>query len=152
MLEIKYDIGTAAKQCTTLYRRIMSALCHRDCNEGHCREEMMNEKLSGWWRLNRCPATNLAAFRWTCSTCLIWVCCWGFQIDQGYSSFGHTRVWYALSLTEVGHDFKLRLMNTSVCKALPVLIQKLADNRAGRPISRAFIYINAIPKRLFSRN
>ena len=37
------DIGTAAK----LYRRIISALCCRDCNEGHCREEMMDETLSG---------------------------------------------------------------------------------------------------------
>ena len=36
----KYDIGTATKLCTTLYRRMMSALCRRDCNEGHCREEL----------------------------------------------------------------------------------------------------------------
>ena len=42
----KYDIGTATKLCTTVYRRIMSARCRRDCNEGHCREEMMEEKLA----------------------------------------------------------------------------------------------------------
>ena len=73
------DIGTAAKLYTTLYRRIMSALCCHDCSEGHCREEMMEETLSGWWGLNRRPATNLAALRWTCSICLILVCCWGFK-------------------------------------------------------------------------
>ena len=49
-------------------------------------------------------------------------------MDQEYSSFGRTRVSYALSLTEVGLDFKLHLMNTSVYKALPVSIQKLSDN------------------------
>ena len=43
----KCDVGTATKLCTTLYRRIMSARCHRDYNEGHCREEMMEETLSG---------------------------------------------------------------------------------------------------------
>ena len=42
----KYDIGTATKLCTTLYRRKVSARCCRDCNEGHCREEMMEETLS----------------------------------------------------------------------------------------------------------
>ena len=41
------------------------------------------------------------------------------------------------SIFEVAHDFKLRLMNTSVCKALPVLIWKLSDNRAGHPIRKA---------------
>ena len=28
----------------------------------------------------------------------------------------------ALSLTELGHDFKLRMMNPSVCEALPVML------------------------------
>ena len=38
-----------SKLCTTLYtgRRTMSARCRQDCNEGHCREEMMEETLSG---------------------------------------------------------------------------------------------------------
>ena len=47
----KYDIGTATKLFTTLYRRMMSARCRRDCNEGHCREEMMEETntLSTWY-------------------------------------------------------------------------------------------------------
>ena len=43
----KYVISTATKLCTTLHRRMMSTPCHRDCNEGHCREEMMEETLSG---------------------------------------------------------------------------------------------------------
>ena len=44
----KYDIGTATKLCTILYSRMMSARCRWDCNEGHCREEMMMEEtLSG---------------------------------------------------------------------------------------------------------
>ena len=44
----KYDnYGTATKLCTTLYRRMMSARCRRDCNECHCREEMLVETLSG---------------------------------------------------------------------------------------------------------
>ena len=42
--DCKYDIGTATKLCTTLYRRMMSARCRRDCNVEHCREE---ETLSG---------------------------------------------------------------------------------------------------------
>ena len=43
----KYDIGTVTKLCTTLYRIMMSAQCRQDCIEGHCREEMMEETLSG---------------------------------------------------------------------------------------------------------
>ena len=43
----KYDNGTATKLCTTLYRRMMSARCPQDCNECHCREEMIDEILSG---------------------------------------------------------------------------------------------------------
>ena len=38
----KYDIGTATKLCTTLYRRMISARCRRDCNRGHCRKEHQN--------------------------------------------------------------------------------------------------------------
>ena len=42
----KYDIGTAIKLCTTLYGKIMFAHCHLDCNEGPCREEMLEKTLS----------------------------------------------------------------------------------------------------------
>ena len=70
----KYDISTATKLCTTLYRRIMSARCRRDCNESHCRVEMMENTLR-LMRIKRRPTSNLAALRWNCSICLIWVCC-----------------------------------------------------------------------------
>ena len=45
--DCKYDIGTATKLCTTLYRIIMSARCRRYCNGGRGRVEMMEETLSG---------------------------------------------------------------------------------------------------------
>ena len=44
-VDCKHDIGSATKLYTTLYRRIMSACCRRDCNDGHCREEMMEKTL-----------------------------------------------------------------------------------------------------------
>ena len=63
-----------------------------------------------------------AAFLWTCSICLIWVTCWGFQIEELYSNFGRTNVWYALSLTILGHYLKLRLTNPRTREAFDVML------------------------------
>jgi hypothetical protein len=49
-------------------------------------------ELYGWF------LTNLAVFRCICSTCFIWVFCWGFQIGVAYSTIGQTGLWYASSM------------------------------------------------------
>ena len=102
---------------TTLYMSVTSVqirLCSKVFHFISCIIDVTLSGLSGLYGL---LFTNLAALRCTCSICFCCVFCWGFHIGVAYSSFGRTKLWYALSLTFGGQCRRLRLRNPNTLEA-----------------------------------
>jgi hypothetical protein len=115
---IQSTILIATSWWTTLYMSVTSAMDLLCSRVFQLRFWTIDVTLSGFSGLYGWFLTNLAVFRCICSTCLIWVFCWGFQIGVAYSTIGRTRLWYALSFTLGGQCFKFRFSVTSMVQNL----------------------------------